>query len=80
MSAIRHKLLSELHVGHFPPHTSFIADLPVAQFEGILTNVDRRLQMYALVQHGTYNNRAVTSLDSENFFGAFQVLYTHSIK
>lgn len=71
--AMRDKLLPYLHVGHFPPPGAYVASLPMAQFEGILSNVDRRLQLYGMVQRGSYNQRAVTSLDSETFFSGFQV-------
>ena len=66
-------LMAFLRLGQFPPPGKYVAGLPIAQHEGILTNVDRRLQLYDMVQQGTYNNRSISSLDSENFFGAFQV-------
>lgn len=71
---MRDFLIPFLRVGHFPPPGSHIGGMPMAQFEGFLTNVDRRLQLYALVDGSKYNQRAVTSLDSETFFSAFQVL------
>ena len=74
MMDMRKFLLSFLHVGHFPPPGQYVADMSLAQFEGILTNIDRRLQLYAMTAQGTYCQRAVSSLDSENFFGAFQVM------
>jgi hypothetical protein len=40
----------------------------MAQFERILCNVDRRLQLYAMVKESSYNQRSVTSLDYETFF------------
>ena len=70
---IRQHLLKYYKPGTFPPPGSYVADLPMAQFEGIMTNVDRRLQLYALLEQTTYNYRAVSSLDSETFFGTFQV-------
>ena len=45
----------------------------MAQFEGMLCNVDRRLQLYAMVKESVYNQRSVTSLDYETFFSGFQV-------
>lgn len=66
--AMRDKLLPYLHVVHFPPPGAYVASLPMAQFEGILSNIDRRLQLYGMVQRGSYNQRSVTSLDSETFF------------
>ncbi|XP_071139869.1 uncharacterized protein [Mytilus edulis] len=70
--AMRNKLLPFLKVGHFPPPGAYVASLPLAQFEGLMSNVDRRLQLYDMVQTGTYNQRAITSLDSETFFSGFQ--------
>jgi hypothetical protein len=45
----------------------------MAQFEGILCNVDSRLQLYAMVKESSYDQRSVTSLDSETFLSGFQV-------
>lgn len=71
--AMRNTLLPFLKVGHFPPPGAYVAGLPLAQYEGLLSNVERRLQLYDMVQNGTYNQRAITSLDSETFFSGFQV-------
>ncbi|CAC5357936.1 unnamed protein product [Mytilus coruscus] len=65
-------MLPNLKVGHFPPPGSYIASLLIAQFEGILSNIDRRLQLYNMTKNGTYNQRSISSLDSETFFSAFQ--------
>lgn len=75
MLDIRSYLLPFLRTGHFPPQGAYIAGLPIAQFEGILSNVDRRIQLYSMTTLQTYNQRAVTSLDSETFFSGFQVLH-----
>jgi hypothetical protein len=45
----------------------------MAQFEGILCNVDRRLELYTMVKKSSYDQRSVTSLDSETFLSGFQV-------
>ena len=73
MLDMRGHLLKYAHIGQFPPPGAYVGDKPLAQYEGILTNIDRRLQLYHMVEHTTYNQRAVSTLDSENFFGAFQV-------
>ena len=73
MLEMRKHLLQFYHPGKFPPPGAYMAGLPMAQFEGIMCNVDRRLQLYALANDGTYNHRSVSSLDSETMFGAFQV-------
>lgn len=41
--AMRNKLLPFLKVGHFPPPGAYVAGLPLAQYEGLLSNVERRL-------------------------------------
>lgn len=41
---------------------------------GILTNIDRRLQMYPFMSRGSFNPRAIGSQDIENYFGEFQNL------
>ena len=73
MFNIRSYLLKYLKGGHFPPPGSYVAGMPIAQYEVILTNIDRRLQLYAMVKSGMYNQRSVSSLDSETFFSGFQV-------
>ena len=70
---MREELLKIYRPGKFPPPGAFVADLPIAQFEGLLCNVDRRLQLYSTSQNGTYCHRAISSLDNESLFGMFQV-------
>ena len=72
MMEIRNHLLHFYRPGYFPPPGGDVAGLPIAQFEGIMSNVDRRLQLYALTEKGTYNQRSISSLDSETMFGTFQ--------
>ena len=72
LMSIRTFLLQHLDVGHFPPPSFVVKDMPMCQFEGILTNIDRRLQLYSMIEAGSHNQRAISSLDSENFFSAFQ--------
>ena len=69
---MREHLLKSFPFQVFPPPGLHINDMTVAQFEGILINIDRRLQ---LLQSCSYNQRAISSLDSETFFSAFQVKY-----
>jgi hypothetical protein len=35
--------------------------------------VDRRLELYTMVKESSYDQRSVTSLDSETFLSGFQV-------
>ena len=43
-------------------------------YEGLLTNIERKIQLFQFVKRGCYNVRAVGSLNIENFFGTFQEL------
>lgn len=43
-------------------------------FEALMTNIDRRIQLFSFVKGGTYNVRSLGSLEAENFFGEFQDL------
>ena len=71
MLDMRSFLLQFYTPGSFPPPGWHVAGLPMAQFEGLLTNMERRLQLFHLA--GPYNQRSVSSLDSETMFGSFQV-------
>ena len=67
-------LLDGISFSEFPPPRAFIKGIPVVLFEGLLTNVERKIQLYTFSKSGTYNVRSVGSLDIENFFGTFQDL------
>ena len=69
---LREWLLSKLDVGHFPPCGSYVKDIPIVLFEGLLTGIERRIQLYPFTKSGAYNVRAIGSLDIENFFGSLQ--------
>ena len=71
---IRNLLLNWANLADFPPPGSHIAGIPIAMFEGIPTNIDRRLQLHALVPGNAYNVRAPNTLVVENLFGGFQDL------
>jgi hypothetical protein len=65
-------LLENVNFGQFPPYGSSVKGIPIILYEGLLTGIERRLQMFPLVKSGRYNVRCVGSLDVENFFGGFQ--------
>ncbi|KAK3085103.1 hypothetical protein FSP39_024263 [Pinctada imbricata] len=67
-------LLDGISFYEFPPPGAYIKGIPVVLFEGLLTNIQRKIQLYAFYKSGTYNVRSVGSLDIENFFGTFQDL------
>lgn len=70
---MRSYLLQFYRAGQFPPPGGYVSGMPVAQFEGIMTGIDRRLQLYRLSETGTYNHRAISSNDNETFFSTIQV-------
>ena len=43
-------------------------------FQGRITNIDRRIQLFPYVKSGKYNVRSLGSLNGEIFFGEFQDL------
>lgn len=67
-------LLKDVCMKTYPPYGSFINDIPVVLFEGLLTNIERKIQLFPFTKSGGYNVRAVGSLDAEIFFGTFQVI------
>ena len=71
---LRKLLLDAIDLGQFPPPGAYVSGMPITMFEGLMTNIDRRIQLHGIVKGGSYNVRAPTSLDSENFFGGFQDL------
>ena len=40
----------------------------------LLTNIERKIQLFTFVKRERYNVRAIGSIDIENFFGTFQEL------
>lgn len=71
---MRKLLLDCVNVADFPPPGSHVAGMPIVMFEGILTNIDRRYQLHALIPGHRYNVRAPNTLAVENLFGSFQDL------
>lgn len=54
---MREFLLKQYNPMIFPPQDIYVNSLPIAQFEGILTNVERRLQLYIMVQTWAVSER-----------------------
>lgn len=71
---LREWLLQDVNFSSFPPYGSHIRGIPLVMFQGFLTNIDRRMQIVPYIKSGTYNVRALGSLEVENFFGQFQDL------
>ena len=72
--ALRDWLLDGVDISKFPPDGSYIKDLPIVLYEGLLTNIERKIQLFQFAKRGCYNVRAVGRLNIENFFGTFQEL------
>ena len=45
-------LLEDISFTQFPPYGSHIRGIPYVMFEGLMTNIDRRIQMHAIVAGG----------------------------
>ena len=71
---LRNWLLEGVKFCEFPPYGSHIRGIPNIMFQGLLTNIERRMQLFPYVKSQRYNVRALGSLEIENFFGEFQDL------
>lgn len=60
----------------FPPVERYIKDIPIITYEGILMDIDTKLQMYTIV--APYNIRSVESLAAETTVGILQSLYPNN--
>jgi hypothetical protein len=70
--AMRNMLLGSTKLAEFPPPGLHVAGMPIVMFEGILSNIDRRIQLYSLIPGNSYNVRAPNTLDAENLFSEFR--------
>jgi hypothetical protein len=55
-----------------PPSGASVNDIPIILYEGLLTGIERRIQLFPFTKAGSYNVRCIGSLDIENVFGSFQ--------
>ena len=62
--------------GIFPPVTRYFKGVPVVTYEGILLDIDSKLQLYGI--SGSYNVRSVGSLAAETTVGVLQSLNSTS--
>lgn len=62
-------LLRNVDFGTFPPYGMYINGFTRISYEGFLQKIDTSFQLYALSLHGTYNQRSISSLTNETFFG-----------
>ncbi|XP_070184749.1 uncharacterized protein [Littorina saxatilis] len=66
---MRNWLLDRYDQFAFPPPAGYVGGVPIVTYESLLTNIERKLQMYWFT--GAFNTRSLTTLDAENFFLAF---------
>ena len=62
-------LLKDVDFGVFPPPGMFIKGFSKTMFEGFLQRIDTLIQLYTVVKSGSFNQRSVSSLANETFFG-----------
>jgi hypothetical protein len=63
---MRSWLLENYRPHEFPPPTGYVKGIPVVTFEALITNIERKIQLYSCVR--AYNPRSISTLASENFF------------
>ncbi|CAC5368651.1 unnamed protein product [Mytilus coruscus] len=62
-------LLEGVDFGRYPMYGMYVKGFPKVQFEGFLQRIDTSLQLYSVVKNGSFNQRAISSLANETFFG-----------
>ena len=70
----RNYLLDGVDFEQFPQYGNYIKGMPRVMFERFLQSIDTHMQLYPLCKGGTYNQRSVSSLVNETFFGEQQDL------
>jgi hypothetical protein len=71
--SMRDFLLKDVDFAQFPPYGRYIKGIPTVTFEGLLIDIDTKLQLYKLTD--TFNIRSVGSLAAETTVGVLQTLY-----
>jgi hypothetical protein len=66
---MRQLLLQGVNFEQFPPHTLYVQNIPVVTFEGLLIDIDSKVQLYSIC--GPYN---IGSLAAETTLGILQSL------
>jgi hypothetical protein len=69
---MRQLLLQGVNFEQFPTPTLYVQNIPVVTFEGLLIDIDSKLQLYSIC--GPYNIRSVGSLVTETTVGILQSL------
>ena len=67
---MRNFLLTDVNFNLFPPPGRYINKIPIVTFEGLLIDIDTKLQLHGFC--GPYNIRSVGSLAAETMVGILQ--------
>ena len=62
-------LMKDVDFTQYPPPSTHIKGIPIVMYEGILQNISLRIAMYKYAKNNSYNQRAISTLPVENFFG-----------
>ena len=64
-------LMKDVDFTQYPPPSTDIKGIPIpiVMYEGILQNISLRIAMYKYAKNNSYNQRAISTLLVENFFG-----------
>lgn len=52
---LRQWLLKDYKIGTFPPPTRYVRGIPIITFEGLVTHIGRKIQLYSFVPKEMYN-------------------------
>jgi hypothetical protein len=74
--SMRTLLLKDVNFFNFPPEGRYFNGTPVVTFEGMLIDIDTKIQMHNLTD--TFNIRSIGSLAAETTVGILQSLYPTS--
>jgi len=69
-------LLKNVEFGSFPIYGMYINGFTRISFEGFLQKIDTNIQLYSVIKSGTYNQRSISSLANETFFGELSDMET----
>ena len=62
-------LTNNVDFSYYPPGKNYIKGIPIITYEGILQNRTLHIAMYKMCKDNTYNQRSLSTLAVENFFG-----------
>lgn len=62
-------LLEDVDFGQYPMYGMYIKGFPRIMYEGFLQRIDTTLQLYSIVKCEKFNQRSISSLVNETFFG-----------